>query len=777
MPVEEFKSGVELRRIQLQRADSNVVTILHLSDLHFTEQTKIEGQSREDFLVTFEETLGSLQEKFDLVVVTGDLINNPTSWRFKHLKVLNLAKTYLLGLCKAVGIGRPRDQLIVIPGNHDVRLYGLNLLWRRNSAIQQFNSVFKDYIGDRIYPDLRLLLVCLDSNVVSRRWDLARGSVASAEFLRIQNLINKLPDDDKQFVRMALIHHHPLPIASAERLRPQGSIEKFLGRPIGSPEDMVLRNSGIFLHRMLKYNFRMILHGHLHARGYWRIHNTTYDGCERWLEAISGGAMGPSPNFSFNIVKIFPDGFIASVHHGFDDALAPTAPDEVSTAPYDVVRLSSYERTEQIQSLHCSLHMKIWEVDAAHCGLITREVISSLKSTEDKEQKELTLYTGMAEDTGLTCARVTAIRKDARDVTVSSKLMKAVNGTPLVQHTLLLDPPVTPKCNVTLAIQRYSDGVIFRSAEDKSNMGVGGASATECVSVKIRWPTDRLFVRLKFKSKSPPVDSGTEGLPNEVELVVRGPDGSVRKREKDSHNVILDYHTPSTIALLGGDRSSEAVLTVYRPRLGYTYELKWNIPQSEPIPHKGNLDRLRLQLLHVPKTPTGRRSADEFAAACVKLFEHVVNGRKHVVDDKLRAYVHAFNLDSKRRTLKCVGCSGALDDPLATEFDYGMDVVGTAFRRAEVWGYAKRETTLNEGVLRFKKFPHEVIRSCLSCPLSSPENGWPIGVLTFASERDDGDLSAYASDRGQATKLSAAVSKLWADTLPIILLNSGELPT
>ena len=123
--------------------------------------------------------------------------------------------------------------------------------------------------------------------------------------------------------------------------------------------------------------------------------------------------------------------------------------------------------------------------------------------------------------------------------------------------------------------------------------------------------------------------------------------------------------------------------------------------------------------------------------------------------------------------LRCVGFSAGEKEPLDREFSYGVDVVGTAFRRRKPFGYSRPEAK-SGGILRFENFPENQVLVCFSCPLNWPTvQDWPAGVLTLAvnderrgpnePEPEAGPLDSWVREPKKGELLSAAIIGLWLE--------------
>ena len=93
--------------------DNNQITILHLSDFHFNEE------SREEITTVLDALFDDLQKLGDeygvspnLVVISGDIANAGDQADY------NFALDWLVNLSKKIKISP--DNVFIVPGNHDI---------------------------------------------------------------------------------------------------------------------------------------------------------------------------------------------------------------------------------------------------------------------------------------------------------------------------------------------------------------------------------------------------------------------------------------------------------------------------------------------------------------------------------------------------------------------------------------------------------------------------------------------------------------------------------
>lgn len=264
--------------------------ILHISDLHFGSGFDRHGWRDLCRIAT--------ELSVDFVIVTGDLVNSPFYWTLKN------AKKNLEDLLAQIRKKNDRCTLIVVPGNHDTRFSGLvpihwlvgillisgfatgALLWLSfrtgdqifwyvliglaflcavvailSLIIRVLTRNFAEVFADRLlslpktYPCEQFDIVLFPFDSATAGISAARGKIGKEQFgwakeLKIDNEAPGRPQ-----YRIALLHHHALPIPYDNR----------------QEELLVLHNAGAFLNEMSLLKIRLILHGHKHRRHFGRV--------------------------------------------------------------------------------------------------------------------------------------------------------------------------------------------------------------------------------------------------------------------------------------------------------------------------------------------------------------------------------------------------------------------------------------------------------------------------------------------------------------------------
>ncbi len=332
--------------------------ILHLSDVHF-------GASFDDSLWEYVTEL-IRRERPDLLACTGDIVDHG------GLFMLALARRQFDELPVRTGV--PLN-LRTVPGNHDLGPWG-NLRFRPFSsnflavfgpdamALPRWVPSWQSYrslpwaarvlvrpaltvalYAQKWFVALQALLrrrpalnhlpvtrdddppevtlVYLDSNHALR---LATGNVDVRELSRLKAVVLNLRDQglepptttqqtaaQRVFApRIALMHHHPLPLPNAVITEGLTSFEPFL----------VLRNAGFVLKELNRCDVDLILHGHKHYASFSRLGYSLEHSVEGEIAVLSAGSAGvthgEAGRNSVNFVDVYPNGRLTytAIHFG-----------------------------------------------------------------------------------------------------------------------------------------------------------------------------------------------------------------------------------------------------------------------------------------------------------------------------------------------------------------------------------------------------------------------------------------------------------------------------
>ncbi|WP_319523427.1 metallophosphoesterase [uncultured Desulfosarcina sp.] len=271
--------------------------IAHISDLHFT---KLETDFNQ-----FEELKEDLiKHEPDLIFVTGDIADNLGSK--DHKSSLYHAKNYLELLCRNAGLD-PAERLFVIPGNHDYRFKGIKLFGDNPVYADQFKKEYREYYRSRCLLSLKCIVICFDSNTTDDKINLAEGKILRNEFTKSKKELklfeNDFKDEYPNLIKIALLHHHPMPVYLAEGAS---------SAVIGNEKFMILENSATFMREMLKNGVKFVFHGHEHKRGCAIASYPIHSDLKEEVAVISAGSVGQRSKtndvFSYNLIDLFHSG-------------------------------------------------------------------------------------------------------------------------------------------------------------------------------------------------------------------------------------------------------------------------------------------------------------------------------------------------------------------------------------------------------------------------------------------------------------------------------------
>ncbi|WFU44146.1 metallophosphoesterase [Bradyrhizobium sp. CB82] len=347
--------------------------IAHISDIHFGKTFDVD---------VWRNVRRRIQEfNPDLLIVSGDVVDHPRPFQMMAVKA------ELLDVCASCS---SEPELFIVPGNHDVRLWGnlrlrvwprwlerillpewferimfsdineakekieaelgislgLNenckkLTWRRRLKGLKPGNWIRRYVKastcdgrvqscDRcrnggIWPTeslhRRITIVCFDSNPAKGRGRaFASGEVGQSQITRLDHGLRaeqsqacpktcKAKNTDAVLLRIAVLHHHPLPIAvsaaSFRTIAREAKLEPYL----------VLRNSGDLLQQLQNHKFDLVLHGHKHRPQFARLELNT-DGADPYpLTVLAAGSTAKADedkaNNTLRLLETEPNGRLA----------------------------------------------------------------------------------------------------------------------------------------------------------------------------------------------------------------------------------------------------------------------------------------------------------------------------------------------------------------------------------------------------------------------------------------------------------------------------------
>lgn len=213
--------------------------LLHLSDIHFGTP---DSDSAAAYITGW---IRSTVPDADRVVITGDLMDSPTADRLGALRAFLSELTSIAG------------EPVLVVGNHDQRWHGLSA-----GRLGRDGTFIDELVPDRLVVDdsLGAIFFCFNS---SEGGSLARGRISKGQLRGMGALYEHLVSDREEvasYRKIALVHHHPLPIRSE---RPSSPIQRFRTFAFGE-YTKAMKNGSSFVRWCADRDVCIVLHGHKH---------------------------------------------------------------------------------------------------------------------------------------------------------------------------------------------------------------------------------------------------------------------------------------------------------------------------------------------------------------------------------------------------------------------------------------------------------------------------------------------------------------------------------
>jgi 3',5'-cyclic AMP phosphodiesterase CpdA len=779
-----------------------VTRIAHLSDLHFGEKFKVDTWTavRNDVI----------EFAPHLLVVSGDLVDHPSPL---HLLA---AKGELYDLVKAA-----KAELAIVPGNHDLYTAGNRFMQGRAdwfdrifrsgdttkaeaALAEQFGEPprftetyrkqspwtgkvrrwFELWTGDTgdftdllpaapgrsshsarvISPSgIPVLLALLDSNAEDQTIGTATGSVSAAELLALREDLRQR--EEHYLTRIAVIHHHVLPIAFVG------------GRLAGAEPFMVLHNAGSVMSVLAEHRFDLVLHGHQHQQQFARVDfdPRTADGYPLAVAAAGSAALesryDPRGN-SYNRIWIHENGQIEvkSLFYGAESG--PNAdPDDsgkvrVFQEPLSTVKRRSYIRARERHWLECERWRRDFEV-TEHGDLKVSHEVEELRLARSNPkylnrphdlfhaphgrlvEPELYLNTE-AVDQGYT------LKLDAAGKTGERRCWVTLPRSPcdgsFASYTL------HHGYANTLTMTRWEALELWRLKNGEAQPQ--GEWDQEWVGTRITHPVQELRLHLRLPD-------GLRAVRPFVECR-RHPDFPGYKIDDDTRDAIMPPEALTSRDEAMRDHENERLsydpfhrtweLAVSQPMVGYNYQLRWRLPPADTADPGllGDVVAWQRQLLQAADR-TRQPAAWDLFDQHREAFDDLLRSDSKDDDRGFELFVY------ERSTLNLVPAFSYrswADGPLPRSFTLapGVGMAGTAFQQ--------RRTVPWSCLASYSPFIHPVpypaaagepgmeLRTMIAIPVYHPETAemqpspppWSaIGVVCFSSSSERSKIAGMCT--------------------------------
>ena len=712
--------------------------VMHLSDLHF-------GAT---FDASLWDYIGALaaRERPNLIAITGDLVDHGGLFM---LAVARREIEWLTNQASSVVDGSVRAcEYRVVPGNHDVALWGniklplvrsnFRAVFRRDAPIDIAGVPrFREYTEEWGWFKRRALrawltLVLYGRRAV-RRWKhgrtrvanflgvddppevflaqidsnhglrLATGNVDVRLLQGMQASIVNLRNETaaRVFVpRIALLHHHALPIPYSDVKEGLTSFEPFL----------VLRNAGTVLRELCRADFDLVLHGHKHYASFSRLGYSTDLEVAGELAVIAAGSAGithsEAGRNSLNLIDILPNGYMTYVPYYFGGGRSvDLGRGQNRGEPVHLVTVQkhrAFRRAVELQRQQCAEVRRIVRIDEAGTAAVT-QTVRNCEAYESFKSDVRTMHLAVS----MGRINPASIKLDAASASAGYGLVTSPQ-TPAkaVVCEVHLNMPIAP------GTQPFSYGIEYVSVNNFAMTGweVGEQqkalyrqhknestySGRDWTGMVIRMPTRRLHLEVQLpnnlRAMQPEVRvmRWSDYPAIERDVATFEFDGDIhRDAEIDDACWIIDpILTEHERIALTQVRDDTWVLDVDFPLVGYRYDICWTV-QSTEEEHDPGLARTTLEQRRALLSLSRRVAADDPTVApnVRKLFEGVAGiafklfGSPQKNDETVA--IALFVYDDADQTLKLVaqGRRGPAQSVDAAEIPLGEGVAGAAFKR------------------------------------------------------------------------------------------------
>ncbi len=695
--------------------------ILQISDLHF-------GKHNPALRTDLELRVGDL--KPNVIVATGDLVNTPDDSLFQE------AYQFLTNLGQSCNTIDGSPAIIAIPGNHDLWDEGLFALPFR----PKYSDTFCKIPTHHYFKSEKVWIWGFDS--ASER-KFATGKVRNDELIRFNQeyaRLNADPTFATEVFKIALIHHHPLPVNWDSDWQQQL---------------LMMMNAGTFLSAMLSHNMNLVLHGHEHLQGRSRL-ASALGGNNAEVVVVSLGATlrkvsNPAKNW-FNVVTLGP----ASDPRGRTVTVESVPSVGVTFQPKgEVYTVQSPEQGREIA-------FESWKQEA---GYVYSDVTSIADLNLDGDCHRV-----------VECEQMEILSGDApRCIKHEFDLPHSSGYFDLLEVSVPADSPY---------VGIYRDEPTVQSGKEQwtekvsIHWGTGvRLSQGDKISYQYRWWALNSFAldgeQFRMKHDAPASVEFThfpvEDPIRDLLVLVRFPKGFVpaskpqirvtkiggEQVESRSWDRVgdLEQELRAKNALRYIDSLGLAALRVHLPQKGYYYGIEWSLPEKSSGTSDPKVHQLKNLLLKASQDPTKAPFllpiANELGRTTLK--ELLPNW-----SDAIEVICMFF--DEERRKLVCVSAAsvsvqGATPlDKSNVQFDYGVGIAGRAFKGNEGRLYLHSEVKNQNRKVPNHYYrlegedPHNVL-VCL--PLRSPKIPEHVfGVLNISSRDPACPLRDAAEEAG-----------------------------
>jgi 3',5'-cyclic AMP phosphodiesterase CpdA len=661
--------------------------ILHLSDLHFGYRF---NRGNWDEILTV-----ITDQRPDLVVITGDLVNTPWFWTIKRAaravrelekKLREHPSTWAASQENASG---PR--VILVPGNHDTRISGLvdiRWLWCFSAALvcaaywmfAQERTWQTQHLSFYILSGLALVCLLLRAlttsdlsgafgeayikRAVPYAWlglgivpiDSSRSWAFGAQGKVSENLRSELRESlgaagTQRALWIALVHHHPLPMPYDAK---QESV-------------MIMTNAGLLLKELANYNIPLVLHGHKHHQHLSRIVVEDSNRTEKCVSVLAAGTATekklafPKPH-SFNVLRITGHGTVDLTVFESDGVQGFTPKFHRSILTSDLLAAQRINSMETLTTARAERLVSLASVDEyGNCRVVREYSAFGNYSTADLAKFEHAVELSSAS------AVITDIFTDTENQD-RVKCGSAHENGPLSQCDVSFDPPLRA------------------GGKDKINFSVGYFAMNMCALNK--WQFANMY------AKNECLETMTYRLPCDISISnfhmhLRFPHGSRLPSDIKLETLVGDEWVPCIACTTTPIHAVPIIFAAIRaPLPGAAYRFVWPVERTR-YPPTQERDDLCSALGDFPRLRPEKRM--ELFTQVLSLVAGLLKDgdpEENALDaDNICLSLYAY--DAEERTLYLAGTGSTHTAAAERTYKFGVGLPGMAMKTGQVMFYNK----------------------------------------------------------------------------------------
>lgn len=687
--------------------DASRIRVLHLSDLHLpTDRNSPEVQALAHFV-------GSLTPKPAAIAISGDFVDSPTD-----RASFAVASELLTGFSDG-----GRCIIVACPGNHDVRMLG---------NFGQCDRQYQNAIGTWSKPQIvsnQVLLYPIDS---TQEGGSARGGFANSELTKLTQYLDK-PEARAALVRVAIVHHHALPVTSANR-----DPTEIWREPL-----LMMSNPGVLLETLFREGFSLMLHGHHHVPSHWEMSHVV-DNSRRALAVIGCGSSTQGTRPSAVVLDIAPGRSIAMSRYARVDlryvqegasqpALDPNVFAQQTRKRHEVGKSPSVKRVVR------------WGDFTNEGDLLYEHLLSGICFPRPISYLPLEI----SSDVGV--FGPPQLRSSERGISPSARESESGNQCLTLKVEFAPDAPVN--VDFDLGLSGHVSNAFAITREER---------LLHSRNPRIRVRSDQ-FDYFGWK-----VDTNAD----ELQLVLRVPDAEYLREVHADVRDSLDQPVPEDSRALKQclsilDASRSVCLHVRNPVFGYSYQIGWRVPSAATLGRPVTsplVERCRQDL-----RANGRVLLSGLTE-CWRGLSRSLGGSLDVgvmvADDSLGRLQHVANTDATNMSLQ--------------ELAIGEGVAGRSHKLEAVtyWSIRVDETSpVRSWYKRCRDGPQHQALLSLPFYIRSDPRGGVAAIVTFGTIDSGSELCMYAHqeiDDALLSQLYEAGGKALEGAAPEFEFVAGE---